>query len=477
MQIHFDRQTLAPAIDPLALHALRATLQGQLITPEDEGYVAARTPWHLHLVQYPAMIVMAIDAADVVAAVSFAAAQGMPVGVQATGHGAAVPCDGGVLINTSAMRAVTIDPQARTARVAAGAQWGAVLAAAQEHGLAPLLGSSPNVGVVGYTLGGGIGWLTRKYGLAVDSVRSFEIVTADGYLRRVDAQNDPDLFWGVRGSAGNFGVITSVEIELFPVSTVYAGNIFFPIEMAREVLQAYRSWITTLSEDWTTSVVIMHMPPAPFIPEPLRGRSVVIVRGCNSGDLAAAEAELQPIRDLGGIIIDAFGPLPFANAAAISQDPVDPMNTMGRTETLADLSDETIDALITVAGRPPVSPVVLAEVRHLGGAMRRAPAQPSAFSHRDMEFVLNIIAMPHSPDHESVVASYLAASVAVLEPQRTGQTYMNFLSDIDGSPERVRAAFTPAAYARLVVLKQRYDPRNMFRFNRNIPPAVDRRSR
>ncbi|MFO7167849.1 MAG: FAD-binding oxidoreductase [Chloroflexota bacterium] len=471
MSVHTSSPALSNAIDPLALHALRAALQGQLYTPEDEGYDAARTPWSLHVTQRPAAVVMAASADDVVAAVRFARDEGLAVGVQGTGHGAVVPADGALLINTSRMQGVRVDPEARTAQIEAGVKWGPVLEAAQEFGLAPLLGSTTDVGAVGYSLGGGMGWLARKYGLAVDSIRSFDIVTADGQLRHVTAESEPELFWGVRGGAGNFGVVTRLEIELVPVSAVYGGNIFFPIAMAREVMRAYREWIKALSEDWTTGIVLMHMPPAPFIPEPLRGQSVVIVRGAFLGDPAEAEATLRPIRELGGVLVDAFGPMPFRAADMISQDPVDPINIQGTTETLADLSDETIETLIAIAGRPPESPVVFAEVRHLGGAAHRQRGAGSAFGHRDMEFILFVLAMAHDPAHDADITRYLNDARTALAPHTTGQIYANFLHDVDASAERVRAAYAPETYRRLVALKDRYDPTNMFRFNRNIPPS------
>ncbi|HWQ12099.1 MAG TPA: FAD-binding oxidoreductase [Roseiflexaceae bacterium] len=462
----------APTIDERALRALRAALQGQLYTPDDGAYDAARTPWQLHVEQRPAAVVMATSAADVVAAVTFARTHDLAIAIQGTGHGAVVACDGGLLINTALMQGVRIDPLARTAWLEAGVKWQAVLDAAHPLGLAPLLGSTPDVGAVGYSLGGGLGWLARKYGLAVDSVRAFDIVTADGQLRHVTAASDPELFWGVRGGGGNFGVVTAMEVELYPVAEVYGGNLYFPIAMARQVMLAYRRWITTLPDEWTTGVVLMHMPPDPALPEPLRGQSVVIVRGCYTGDAAAGEAWLRPMRELGGIIVDAFGPMLFRDVETISNDPLAPLNIQARTEVLRDLSPETIDALIAVAGRPPESPLAFAEVRHVGGAVNRAPADSSAFGHRDMEFILFLLAVVLDPAEDRAIDRYMRAAGAAIQPHQTGQIYLNFLHDSDITPARVRAAFPPQTYARLVALKDRYDPTNMFRFNRNIPPSA-----
>jgi FAD/FMN-containing dehydrogenase len=461
----------AATIDPLAFQVLRSSLQGHLYTPEDTEYTANSTPWQLHVAQHPVAVVMAANTEDVVAAVNFAREHELPVAIQATGHGAVVPADGGLLINTSAMQDVAIDAAARTARVAAGVKWGPVLQAAQAAGLAPLLGSTTDVGVVGYTMGGGMGWLARKYGMAVDSVRAFDIVTPDGVLRHVNAESEPELFWGVRGGAGNFGVVTSIEFDLYPVTEVYAGNIFFPISMAHEVFGTYREWITTLSEDWTTAIVLMHMPPLPFVPEPLRGQSVVIVRGASVSPQAEAEAALAPMRALGGIIMDVFGPLPFAMADMISQDPVQPTRSLGRTETLANLSDATVDALLAVFGRPQTSPVVMIETRHLGGATTRTRGAGNAYAHRDVQFISLMVAAAFDPARDTVVQRYLDAAGSTLAAYKTGQVYLNFLHDSDLTAARVRAGYPPEVYARLVALKDRYDPANMFRFNRNIAPT------
>jgi FAD/FMN-containing dehydrogenase len=252
---------------------------------------------------------------------------------------------------------------------------------------------------------------------------------------------------------------------------VYGGNLYFPIAMAREVLKVYREWIKTLPEDWTTGIALMHIPPLPFLPEPLQGQSVCVVRGCYVGDMADGAAALQPMRELGGLIFDAFGPMSFSDVAMISNDPLAPTNAQAFTEVLSDLSPEVIEMLIAATGRASESPVVFAEVRHVGGAINRTPADSGAFGHRDREFILFVLAVVGNPAEERAIAEYMRQANALFQPHRTGQIYLNFLHDTDTTVARVRASFPPQTYARLVAIKDSYDPANMFRFNRNIPPS------
>src|SRR3712207_5085281 len=260
-------------IDGLNLDAFRTGLRGVAYAPGEEGYDESRKAWNLNAHQHPALVVMALGAADAIAAVRLARDEGLGVGVMATGHGVASACDGGVLINTSRMRGVRVDPEAQSARVEAGALWRDVMPEAQAFGLAGLSGSSSGVGVVGYTLGGGFGWLGRKYGFNADSVREADVVTADGELLRVSAYEHPDLFWGLKGGGGNFGVVTSLEFALYPLTTVFGGNLFYSLERAPEVLDLYSRWVETLPDEMTTAIAFMNFPPMPELPEPLRGGS------------------------------------------------------------------------------------------------------------------------------------------------------------------------------------------------------------
>src|SRR5215211_1023340 len=299
---------MATVIQGSMLETLRAGLRGTEHSPGEEGYEEASLAWNLAAHQTPALVVVAKGAVDVMAAVRFAREAGMGVGVMATGHGVGAPCDGGVLINTSGMRGVRVDPVSRTARVEAGALWADLIHESQPHGLAGLMGSTSHVGVVGYTLGGGFGWFGRKYGFNAASVREADVVTADGVLVRLSAEEHPELFWGLGGGGGNFGIVTSLKFDLYPVGTLYGGDIIYPVEKAKEVLDAYARWSTELPDEMSTGVAFLNVPPLPALPEPLRGKSVIALRGCYCGESPQAGEELvRPLREeLGDPIMDTF---------------------------------------------------------------------------------------------------------------------------------------------------------------------------
>ncbi len=455
------------------LETLRAGLRGTAYAPGEEGYDAASQAWNLAAHQQPALVVVAGGAADVIAAVRFARDAGMGVGVMATGHGVGMPCDGGVLINTSGMRAVRVDPVARTARVEAGALWKDLVHEAAPHGLAGLMGSTSGVGIVGYTMGGGFGWLGRKYGFNAASMRQADVVTADGELVRVGADEHHELFWGLGGGGGNFGIVTSLEFDLYPVGTLYAGNLIYPMEKAAEVLEAYADWSADLSDEWSTGVAFLNVPPLPAVPEPLRGKSVIALRGCYCGGSPDdGEEQLRPVREkLGETIMDTFGPMPFAAMDAISMDPVDPMGARQHSEMLADLTPEAIETLVEVVGAGSESPLIVLELRQLGGALQRTADRLSTMGAGESRFIMNGVGPAFTPEMAEGVVAYLKGVAEATRPFQTGDTYVNFM-ELDGaSPERVRASYAPEDYERLVALKDSYDPNNLFRFNRNIPPS------
>ena len=460
------------SIDRSTLEELRAGLRGAAYTPGEEGYDEGRQAFNLNAHQHPALVVMAAGAADVIAGVRLARERGLGVGVLATGHAVANPCDGGVLINTSQMRGVRVDPKAQTARVEAGALWRDVIPEAQVFGLAGLQGSSSGVSVVGYTMGGGFGWLGRKYGFNADSVREADVVSADGEPLRVSAYEHPDLFWGLKGGSGNFGVVTSLEFALYSLTTVYGGNLFYPVERAPEVLELYSRWAETLPDEMATAVAFMNFPPLPMIPEPLRGGSFVSVRGCYCGDPPEAGEELLgPWREFGEPEVDTFGVMPYRQMDMISMDPVDPIGAYTHIELLGELSPEAITKLVEVAGVDSNSPLILLELRHLGGALERPPADLSPIGRRNSRFTMEGVGATPTPEVAQAVQAHLAYVAEEMRPYETGATYVNFL-DLDGAtPERVRAAYSPEDWERLVELKNRYDPDNLFRFNRNIPPS------
>jgi hypothetical protein len=455
------------------LETLRAGLRGTAHAPGEEGYDEASRAWNLAAHQQPALVVVAGGAADVMAAVRFARDSGMGVGVMATGHGVGVPCDGGVLINTSRMRGVRVNPVARTARVEAGALWTDVVHEAQPHGLAGLMGSTSHVGVVGYTLGGGFGWLGRRYGFNAASMRQADVVTADGELMPASADEHPELFWGLGGGGGNFGIVTSLEFDLYPVGTLYGGDLIYPVEKAAEVLGAYARWSADLPDEWSTGVAFLNVPPLPALPEPLRGKSVIALRGCYCGESPeTGEQMLQPVREeLGESIMDTFGAMPFAAMDSISMDPVDPIGARQHSEMLGELSPEAIETLVEVAGAGSGSPLITLDLRQLGGALARTADHLSTMGKGDSKFIMNGVGPAFTPEMAEGVVAYLSRVAEATRRFQTGDTYVNFM-ELDGaSPERVEAAYAPEDYERLVALKDRYDPKNVFRFNRNIRPS------
>jgi FAD/FMN-containing dehydrogenase len=456
-----------------ALEALKDGLKGDAYAPGDGGYDEARAAWNLNAHQHPALVVVAEGASDVLAAVRLARDEGLGVGVMATGHGVAAPCDGGVLINTSRMRGVHVDPETRTARVEAGAKWADLVPEAAAHGLAGLQGSTSQVGVVGYTMGGGFGWLGRKYGFAADSVKEADVVTALGELVKANAHENADLFWALKGGGGNFGIVTSLEFALYPVTRVFGGNLFYPVERAEEVLELYSRWARDLPEEVTSAVTFLNVPPIPDVPEPLRGRSVITVRFCYTGEDLAEKGEelLGPWRGFGEPVMDTFGVMPYEAMDMISMDPVDPIGAYGHSEMLRDLSQETRQTLVDLAGAGSDTPLLLLELRQLGGALSRPPADLNPMGRSDAMYVMNGIGATFTPEMAQAVQAYLAHVAEAAKPHATGATYVNFV-DLDGaSPERVKAAYSAEDWERLVELKDRRDPGNLFRYNRNIPPS------
>jgi hypothetical protein len=444
------------------LERLRSCVSGQVLRPEDEGYDRARMAWNLTVDQHPALIVIARSADDILEAVRFADAQNLEVAVKATGHGTIREANDSMLIDTSQMMDVHVDAAAQTAWVSAGTKWGRVLEQTQAVGLAPLLGSSPDVGAVGYTLGGGMGWLARKYGLSTDSVNFFELVTADGHLVRASAQENADLFWGLRGGGGNFGVVTGMEIRLYPVDLVYGGNLFYPIGLAREVYAHYRSWIANAPDELTSSVVLMNFPPIPGVPEFLRGQSFVMVRGCYSGLIGKGEELLQYWRTWQPPLVDDFKAMPFSQVAAISSDPLDPMPSLSSGAWLKDLDDETVETLIRFVvpqGQPPV--LAFAEVRHAGGAISQVDPQSAAYGNRDAVYSLQVVGAAPTREIHATVKSHVANMKDALSSHLHGGVYLNFIEGAEAR-EATKKGFSVDTFQRLQMLKEKYDPRNRF---------------
>lgn len=467
--------TIAPelAIAAHDLDQLRTAIEGEVYLPEDDGYNMARAGFSLADIPAPSIVVVAATAGDIVDAVNFAREHQLPVGVKATGHNFGYPYRGGMMINTEKLKGLQLDPTARTVRVEAGVTWREVIEAAHPYGLAPLSGSSPDIGVAGYTVFGGIGWMVRKYGAAVDSMRSADIVTADGQLLHVDARHHPELFWALRGGGGNYGIITALEVELYPVAEIYGGSIFFPMEQAREVLAAYSRWVETVPEELTSTIALMQMPPLPFVPAPLRGRKVIVVRAVYIGSEQDGAALLKPVSTLGGVIANTFGMLPYTEIGTVANDPTHPTRSYRTTTLLADLGPTTIETLLAVAGAGSPSPLISVEIRQLGGALARQPEDATAFSQRHAPFALialgAVIGYPGEP--VDFIKQYPQVVLREMQPHSTGGVLPGWLGDGDYGVQRTRAGYSQERYRRLVDLKERYDPDNMFRLNHNIPPA------
>jgi hypothetical protein len=463
--------TQAERIDEAALDLLRVTVPGRVFTPDDEGYDHARAGFGLSDLPSPDVVVVAASSDDVIAAVDFARANDLPVGVKATGHNFGFPYQGGVMITTEQMQGVQIDPNRQTARVEAGVRWRDVVRTAHQHGLAPLNGAAPHVGVVGYSLFGGFGWLLRKYGAAVDSVVAAEIVTADGQLRRVSATEQADLFWALRGASGNFGVVTALEFKLYPVTHVYGGALFFPLERAQEILTTYSRWVETVPDELTSSVVLFRIPPLPDLPPMLRGKAVITIRAAYLGSEAEGAALIEPLRALGGIIVDTFHTMSYTEIGTIANDPTEPMPAWRTTTMLKDLSPATIETILRMDGIDGTSPVMMFEIRQLGGAMTRVAPESTAFCQRYAPFIMQTIDVLMAPGQAEMVQHNTQAIREAMRPHSTGGVLPSWLGDGDHGVERMRAGFSAAHYERLQMLKERYDGANMFRLNHNIPPS------
>ncbi len=448
---------------------LKSIVRGQVVLPGEEGYDDERTGWNLSVEHHPAVIVVAARADDVAAAVRFAASAELPVAVQATGHGPSVPADGAVLINTRRMVELEVDPSAATARIGAGVKGGTVIEEAAPHGLAPLVGSSPDVGAVGYLTSGGLPVLGRRYGFAADHVRALELVTADGRLRRATADEHPDLFWAVRGGKGNFGVVTSVETDLMPVTRLYGGGLFFPGATTREVLGGWLEWTASQPEEMDSSLALRRFPDLPGVPDTMRGKFLIHVRVAYTGSTAEGERLLRPLRAMGPTT-DTVADMHYTSIGDISSNPTAPAPILDRGTLLRELDDEAVEQITRLAGPEAELPAGLVEIRHLGGALSRTPRTPNALSHRDAAFGLNL-GMLAPPGQEVQVDVAQQTLVDGLQSWDTGAKLPNYLGSGNTQPHQVRAAYSDADYEKLTAIKATYDPRNLFRVNHNIPPS------
>jgi FAD/FMN-containing dehydrogenase len=443
--------------DTFSAEALRDRLQGHISLPEDEDYDVARRAWNLANDLRPAMVALPVTPEDVRDIVLYAREQNLRVMVQGTGHNGTPVGDLSqtILVRTSAMRGVEIDVDARIARVQAGAIWSDVTAPASEHGLAPLAGSAPSVGVVGYCVGGGVGWLGRRYGLCCERVLSFDVVTADGRLVRADRHSEPDLYWALRGGGGSHAAVVGLELELIPLPAVTAGMMVFGGERAPEVLQAWRGFTASAPETVATSARMLQVPDVPTIPEPLRGRSVVAIDGAVIGDPEAASVVLAPLRELGPEI-DSFADVPPAALSHIHMDPEDPIAGLSTHAMIDALSPEAIDALVDGFGARSGTSLTVVELRHVGGAMARPGT--GALSHLPAEYLLFAGSMSMGPEADAVTEEEFARLHETLAPWSSTRVYANFAE----SPATPEDLYGDEAAARLQAIRDTYDPERLF---------------
>lgn len=447
-----EHPTAVATSDDLTL-ALRAAVRGTVTGPADPGYDAARATWNLAVDQRPCAVAEVAHRADIAAVLAVARRHGRRVAAQSTGHGAGALGElaGTILLRTGALRDVAVDPEARTVRVGAGAQWAEVLAATAPYGLAPLAGSSGSVGVVGYVLGGGMSFLGRRFGLAANDLLSLDVVLPSGEPVRVSADEHPDLFWALRGGGTGIGVVAGLTLGLHPVAELVAGQLFFPLERATEVLRGWCDWTRTAPEELTTSARMMRFPPDPGLPEPLRGGAFVILDGAFTGGAVACAEALAPLAALGPLM-DTWAPAGITALSLLHLDPPMPVPAFTTHTLLADLDDATLDALVAAAGAGSGTSTAIVELRQLGGAFARPVPGGGARSAVGAGFSFMAIAIPGGPFGPETLHADLGRAHAAVAPQAAGtlSTWM----EQPGAP----SSLTVADAERLDALRAALDP-------------------
>jgi FAD/FMN-containing dehydrogenase len=445
---------------------------GDLLAPGDGGYDEARAVFNGMIDRRPAMIAVCGSSDDVVAAVNFARAEGLPISVYGGGHGVtgAAVVDGGLVVDMRGMKDIQIDPAARTVRAEAGLNWGEFDAATQEHGLAVTGGRVPDTGIAGLALGSGSGWLERKLGFTCDNLIGAEVVTADGRVVKASADENPELFWGLRGGGGNFGVVTAFYLQVHPIGPiVFGGMLAWPAPMAGEVVRFWRDFMLEAPDEVGSAIAFITAPPADFVPEPVRGHPVVGCILCYAGDPEEGEKVIQPLREFGPPGLDVLGAMPYVAV----QDLITEANPHGRrnywsADFLAELPDEAVDALVEHATNP-VSPFSSMLLVAGGGAVSRVPDDETAFGQRTAPFNTHYLSMWEDPAEDARNIAYTRAIAAAMKPWTTGGVYLNYIGD-EGL-HRVESSFGDKKYARLQALKAEWDPDNVFCHNQNIKPA------
>jgi FAD/FMN-containing dehydrogenase len=456
-----------------ATQELQASLRGVLLRPGDGEYDEARRVWNGMIDRRPLAIARCESVSEVIASVKVARRYGLRVSVRGGGHGASgqAVAEGGLMIDLSRMKAIRVDPVAQTARVEAGALQGDLDREAQAFGLATTGGEVSHTGVGGLTLGGGVGWLMRKHGYTVDNLLSADIVTADGQMLTANAIEHPNLFWGIRGGGGNFGVVTSFEYQLHRVGPIVLGGmLLYPLAAAEEVLRFYRSFMAAVADELTVRAVFMTAPPAPFIPPHLAGEKLLALPVCYAGPIEEGLRALAPLRTFREPAVDLIGPVPYVEVQRMVDDVLPHgLQYYNRMHYLSGLEDSAISTMVEHFSAVP-SPLSMTILFPMGGAVRRFPEDRTAMGNRDADYGLWITPCWTDPGELELHRGWTRAFWEAMQPYATGRTYANAL-DFD-TDDRVRSAFSPRTYERLVALKNAYDPTNFFRLNQNIAPTM-----
>ncbi len=446
-----------------ALQDLRATTRGRMLTPSDPDWDAARLGFNLTVNQQPLAVLEVADVTDIQSAVKVAIAYDLTVSVQPTGHGATTAVDDTILLRTRALDGIEIDLSSGTARVEAGVKWGAFQHAVDGTGLSGLAGSTGDVSVVGYTLGGGLSWFGRKFGWAANLVRRFEIVDAQGTRRTVTNRSDPEMFWALRGGGGDFAIVTAIEFELVPAPHVYGGRMMWPLEMAPRVLSTFAEVTETAPEELSVWALLFRFPDVDLVPEPVRGGSFVIIDATYLGDTAEGERLLEPFRDLGPRFLDTFGIVPVGMLDTIAAEPTDPIPAIEGGFMLSSFDEDVVQTLLELAGPGVETNVSAVQVRHLGGALARPSTGQGAIGAMAAPYSLLAAGLALAPELAPAVVADVRTFDAAMWPFRADRSYFNLLNGTDPTD-----AFDSETLERLNDIKRRRDPRGVIRSNRPL---------
>ena len=440
---------------------LRSRVSGPVLISGDDGYAQECAAWIQNFIHTPEVVVGVTSASDVVEAVKFAAANGLPVRVQGSGHGSSAAITDGVLISTRRLAEVEVNPETRIATLGGGVLADDAIAAAAAHGLAPVTGSSGTVGLAGLLLGGGLGPLARSYGFGSDWVREFEVVTANGELVRANAEEHPELFWALRGGKGGLGVVTRLKVELVELPTLYGGSLTFDTENIEDALRAWVTYTQTADPNVTTSVALTRFPDLPFIPEPVRGRTLLAIRFAYTGNAATGEKLAAPLRAAAPVYLDELGEMPAADVARIHNDPPNPTVGWVSGKLLTGFDQDFVTTMLEFAGAGRQIPFVAVEVRHLGSATTTDVPGGCAVGGRSAAGTFTLVGVPNPDLFETVIPSAAAACFDALAPWVSAHNNVNFASAF-ASREEYEAAWPAATFARLTDVKKKYDPNGRF---------------